>query len=280
MTFFNKKEEVIDIKLTQFGKDLLSRGHFKPVYYRFFDDDILYHSQFVNNSENQNDVESRILENTPKLKTQHLTYGVETNFNMETERIASGESEIFKSITKNADPSIQERILLYPLHEYSVGSDTAPSFNIRNHGKAFEEGVTFLKLTDSGIKKNIPQISIFPKYTITEDRSSTTEPRMVDDQTHIDLMAEKVIFADNSSLSVESKGFIVDVEENNSYHGLDNFELQIFEVIETDGKDDTLRRLITHEEINKYFDITTDQDIKNMKLTTSRSKNFYKRGES
>ena len=280
MTFFNKKEEVIDIKLTQFGKDLLSRGYFKPVYYRFFDDDILYNSQFIDNVENQNDVESRILENTPKLKTQHLTYGVETNFNLETERIVLGESEIFKTITKNADPSIQERILLYPLHEYSVGSENAPSFNIRNHGRVFEEGVTFLKLTDSGIKKNIPQISVFPKYTIKEDRSLTTEPAMIDDQTHIDLVAEKIVFADNSSLSVESENFVIDVEENDSFYGLDNFELQIFEVIETDGKDDTLRRLVSHEEINKYFDITTDQDIKDINVPTSKSRNFYKRGES
>ncbi len=37
MEFFNKKEEVIDLKLTQFGRLLLSKGKFKPVYYSFFD---------------------------------------------------------------------------------------------------------------------------------------------------------------------------------------------------------------------------------------------------
>ena len=40
MEFFDSKQEVIDIRLTQFGKNLLARGFFKPVYYQFFDDDI------------------------------------------------------------------------------------------------------------------------------------------------------------------------------------------------------------------------------------------------
>ena len=38
MEFFNKKEEVIDIKLTQYGKYLLSQGKFKPVFYSFSDE--------------------------------------------------------------------------------------------------------------------------------------------------------------------------------------------------------------------------------------------------
>jgi len=55
MTFFNKKEEVLDIKLTQFGKQLLSTGRFKPVYYAFYDDNILYDSEHASFEEVQND---------------------------------------------------------------------------------------------------------------------------------------------------------------------------------------------------------------------------------
>ena len=47
MTFFNKKEEVIDIQLTQYGKYLLSIGKLEPVYYAFFDDNILYDSNYA-----------------------------------------------------------------------------------------------------------------------------------------------------------------------------------------------------------------------------------------
>ena len=42
MTFFNKKEEVIEVKLTSFGKYKLSKGELRPASYSFFDDDVVY----------------------------------------------------------------------------------------------------------------------------------------------------------------------------------------------------------------------------------------------
>ena len=44
MKFFNPKEEVIDLELTPYGESLLSVGIFKPVYYAFFDDDVVYNT--------------------------------------------------------------------------------------------------------------------------------------------------------------------------------------------------------------------------------------------
>ncbi len=71
MAFFNKKEEVIDIQLTQYGKHLLSKGEFRPVSYAFFDDNILYDSAYAGlRTEAQNSIEPRIQEDTPALKTQ------------------------------------------------------------------------------------------------------------------------------------------------------------------------------------------------------------------
>ena len=46
MSFFNKKEEVIDLQLTQYGKQLLSKGIFKPIYYSFFDSNVIYDSSY------------------------------------------------------------------------------------------------------------------------------------------------------------------------------------------------------------------------------------------
>ena len=76
MQFFNQKEEVIDIQLTQFGKRLLSQGRFKPTYYAFYDNDVLYDLNYANASgsykETQNQTEKRILKETPRLKTQYM----------------------------------------------------------------------------------------------------------------------------------------------------------------------------------------------------------------
>ena len=47
MGFFDKKEEVVEIQLTQYGKHLLSRGKMMPKYYAFFDDDVVYDFRYA-----------------------------------------------------------------------------------------------------------------------------------------------------------------------------------------------------------------------------------------
>ena len=74
MEFFDKKQDVVDIQLTQFGKNLLARGAFKPVYYRFFDDDVLYNAECANIFEEQNRTHDRIIE-SQRLKSQYCTIG-------------------------------------------------------------------------------------------------------------------------------------------------------------------------------------------------------------
>jgi len=49
--FLNKKEQVYDLKLTSYGHYLMSVGKFKPVYYAFFDDNILYDGAYAAVSE-------------------------------------------------------------------------------------------------------------------------------------------------------------------------------------------------------------------------------------
>ena len=117
MEFFNKKEEVIDVKLTQYGKNLLSRGAFKPVYYMFFDDDILYDASKGGFTEHQNETEARILENTPKLKTQHLTLGVEEAYIMKVE-----DSPIF-SYMFNQQAVIAQQFPLQDIYEEGISSE-------------------------------------------------------------------------------------------------------------------------------------------------------------
>ena len=79
MEFFNKKEEVLDVQLTEYGKYLLSKGRMKPVYYAFYDDEILYDvSASGDVSELQKNADRRIRYETPNLKAQNNSTGVET----------------------------------------------------------------------------------------------------------------------------------------------------------------------------------------------------------
>ena len=66
----NKKEQVLDIKMTPYGEFLLSQGQFKPEYYSFYDDNILYESQYAGYADVQNNIEPRTQEDTPQLETQ------------------------------------------------------------------------------------------------------------------------------------------------------------------------------------------------------------------
>jgi hypothetical protein len=65
--FLNKKQTVFDIKLTSYGKYLLANGRFKPKYYTFLDDNVVYDSNYVGYAEHQNEATNRI-----KNETQYL----------------------------------------------------------------------------------------------------------------------------------------------------------------------------------------------------------------
>ena len=74
-TFFDKKQDVIDVELTKYGEYLLSVGKFNPVYYSFFDNGVMYDTRYAQYSSSQNDNESRIQVDTPSLRTQHSFEG-------------------------------------------------------------------------------------------------------------------------------------------------------------------------------------------------------------
>ena len=80
MSFFDKKEDVIDLELTQYGKYLLSEGKLKPYYYAFFDDDVIYDGNYAGMTEEQNAIKDRI-EETIRTRTQYVFEGIETTIN-------------------------------------------------------------------------------------------------------------------------------------------------------------------------------------------------------
>ena len=51
MRFLDDKEEVINFEMTPYGKHLLSKGQYRPVYYAFHDDDILYDTSHSHTNE-------------------------------------------------------------------------------------------------------------------------------------------------------------------------------------------------------------------------------------
>ena len=83
MEFFNKKEEVLDIQITPLGKRLLQLGQFKPKFYAFYDNDILYDGKYGGLTETQNEIQERIKE-VPRIKQQTYLYSPEEKINSNT----------------------------------------------------------------------------------------------------------------------------------------------------------------------------------------------------
>ncbi len=55
--FINKKEQVFDLQLTTYGRKMLSVSSFKPTYYAFFDDNVVYDGDYIGlNDEKQNEI--------------------------------------------------------------------------------------------------------------------------------------------------------------------------------------------------------------------------------
>ena len=75
--FLNKKEQVIDFKLTSYGNYLLSQGKFKPEMYAFYDDNVIYDASYVGLTEKQNEIHERIKNNTSYIESLVLFEDVE-----------------------------------------------------------------------------------------------------------------------------------------------------------------------------------------------------------
>ena len=233
MTFFNKKEEVLDIKLTQFGKQLLSTGRFKPIYYQFFDDNILYDGEYAGISEEQNDIEPRIQENTPQNKTQYVFSGIESNFSV--------------YIDPRDDLTIPEidRIRVQPTPEKefslinSMGNSDLQSTDAPNWRLTLLEGqilsASYL-LTGTYQDLQIPQVNLNITYVTKVLDQIETENNILQD---FGLEDGETAFRDGSSINVSfkdnNKNLLLMVEENGVTFDKENFEVEVFYVEPSDG---------------------------------------------
>jgi hypothetical protein len=233
MEFFNKKEEVLDLQLTQYGKYLLSIGKLNPTYYTLHDDNVIYDRQFSNSSsaELQNEARVRIQSDTPILKTQYNFVSLDS--------------------MQSKDPEFQDDkertgIMARPLATSNLGSDKIPSWNINTLGGTLLTGSTTPTTVASGssIVQEIPQIGAEVTYYITPVTidNTFTEGELEeialgqadgipqDVLQGLDITFSVEMLPDGSSFSIEQDDLILQIVEDNAPMGNDNFEVEIFQV--------------------------------------------------
>jgi hypothetical protein len=195
MTFFDKKQDVLKIELTPYGRSLLSNGKLMPKYYAFFDDDILYDIECIGGEEEQNEIKDRILTDTPRLRPQRdllSPEGLISNFERE-----EGSSRPYSKLSLN--------YLTEPIGTSDGTENNASSWHFTTLLGEIDSVDPTLE-SDETYLRQIPQINMTLEYTMqvrnTRDDSpvrgqkiSPTAPvsRVFEDGTYIELVEEQII---------------------------------------------------------------------------------------
>ena len=200
MTFFNKKEDVMKIELTPYGRELLSKGKLMPAYYSFFDDDIIYNSSKASFSQNNSEIKNRILNDTPSLKPQTNYKGVESQF--------------FDSITPE-----RENILINPIGTNYISEKKSASWRCHMLHGEISSSLGYVSSSTSAMH-NIPQLECEINYTASINYQ-------------IDLPSDKVYITslpdeNNKVVELLSDHFITHIYEKNGFDHKEAFEVEVY----------------------------------------------------
>ena len=220
MSFFNRKEEVLDLELTQHGKKLLSNGKFKPDSYAFFDDDITYDTRYMvsNVKEEQNAAAERV-RTTPRIHTQYNFRGIESNIDSPTS-------------IQNIDDS--DHYMKLPIGRCSIGSETAPAWNIKYLKNEILSASYVMSGTDMGSGQKFTDLPI-PQLSSSITIKSYVEP--TDKQVHNEDMYFKQNFkSENTTIKIKDDCLLIQIEEENVPFENENFSIEVYEIIDTDFK--------------------------------------------
>jgi hypothetical protein len=211
MTYFDDKEEVINLELTPYGKMLLSKGNFKPYYYSFFDDSIIYDSNYMSIEETQNYTQTRILNDTPSTKAQSVVSTVDVN-----PKILDG----VKNVDKN-------NINFLPLGNSSNNSEYAPAWNI-----VFISGTLLTSEKYDNDNLPIPQLNLQKvNFFIQIVKDGLEIPK---DYFYLTSYETEKGFYDYYVLEND---LLLDVSELNTDNLLENFDVEVY-LEESDFKAD------------------------------------------
>lgn len=229
MEFFNKKEEVLEIKLTQFGKRLYADGKFKPKFYAFYDNDIIYDSEYAETSEPNHSASIRI-KDAPRMKIQSALYGIETDINTKIEGIRRTNG----NVTPQNIQQIKEKsyVLTNALGNSDTAKDYAPAWDLKSY---FARIDTSSKTTTNSGKLNhvtIPQINL-------QDLNYKIKAI---DKPDFNASVFGHTFIDGTSLTIdEQEGeLLLGLKEVNSPLSNDKFEIEVFMVNEENGQENLI----------------------------------------
>ena len=254
MEFFDKKEEVIDLKLTQYGRYLLSKGKLNPAFYSFFDDNVLYDPGKAGVEEAQNYSEDRI-KNTPTMHHQVSYSSLEKNFAHNYNKILSGESDV-GDVDMQRTPE-KFYALPQPIGTSDPSSEYSPSWQVEFLNGQISGNVENLTLSEKTGGKNsqkIPQINSLMEIQIQDIENGEDD---------LDEFEAGFVGANFTVTSDEEAQYVLlKVIENNGLFQKKNFDVELFEVeeeIEDGTTVETLRQIKFSKPIDFLDNFDQDQ---------------------
>ena len=303
--FINKKEQVFDLKLTSYGHYLMSIGKFKPAFYSFYDDNILYDKKYAyaTATENQNDINDRIKNSTEYIESMVLFRDVEDTLNN-----GEGASDWYDQATITPRQQVPTKDVFKmdaPLGDALIEGNTnkAPAWKVvslQNKNK-----IDSVEQTDATNNSIIPQLnitSLYFKKAMENEIEQTTISNEIRDS-----LNRTSTFIDGKIIVLESNDPLYYIEEVNTQLLTTNFDIEIFEVLTSsnDGAYEQLKRKyfrtkipqiangfmlsespqsvpsedLTTDDIEFYFDVLVDTEVdQNMACRASsffNKKSYY-----
>ncbi len=203
MTFFNKKENILELQLTPYGRKLLSQGKLKPEFYAFFDDDVLYDTGKAGFTETNAQSKTRILTETPSLRPQSTNFGVETNVDT-----------MYEQVIDNYMPN--------PIGTSSPIEKKTAGWNVVALDKEFNTFELSSSLNSS--IQNIPQINCTLNFTMSVDNLSTFNGDFDDLVNEFDFETDD----NNNFVKIQKETLVLHLTEKNGFVNNDAYEVEVF----------------------------------------------------
>ena len=238
--FLNKKEQVFDIKLTSYGHYLLSVGAFKPVYYSFYDNNILYDPTYTQEASGslpgplsqsidpRNSIQNRIKEDTPYIEGLVLFQEVEDLLTEITDTPTTFNTDLTPT---QVSPRIDGFIYDTPIGDAyfsAKNNQFAPAWKVVSLAGEIQS----CQLEESGTQSRIPQINIDSRYILKSvERQYNFDPDFPQD-----FPFQTRLYADEKVIFLEQNDVMLYVEEQNTEILTENFDIEVFqsEAISTD----------------------------------------------
>ena len=299
--FFDKKEEVINLELTQYGKHLLSIGKLEPVYYAFYDEDVLYDTKYAGYEELQNKAQNRILEETPVMKVQYVLSGIESTVAEATKTIRDDYTKKFFDPQYSYSEFIQQTAeKVYsnslPLGTSDYASSYSPSWNIKMLDGEIKDATRYFTGSHANIR--VPQINIKGPTYLSKVASGTPPeleqckvlapgdtPGKIEPDFNIinDVNITSRQYQDGTYMKIEQNNIVLQIDEMNSLFTNDNFDIEVFLVEEdndvvggnTSNKEKLIPLYFVKKPDNIINDILVDLPVQEEPEVTKENIEYY-----